>query len=79
VVPDEWRLIDALAGEPVVTLATATAMVKRSKAAVNQAIQQLIDVGVLSPISERKRNRAWEARDLLELVSGLEAGAALGD
>jgi Fic family protein len=74
-----WRLIDALAGEPVVTVATAAAMVKRSKPTVNQAIQQLIEVGVLSPISEGKRNRAWEARDFLELISGLEAGAGVGE
>jgi Fic family protein len=74
-----WRLIDALAGEPVVTLATATAMARRSKPVVNQAIQQLIEVGVLSPISESKRNRAWEARDFLELISGLEAGAGVDE
>jgi hypothetical protein len=74
-----WRLINALAGEPVVTLATATAMTKRSKPVVNQAIQQLIEVGVLSPISDSKRNRAWEARDFLELISGLEAGAGVDE
>jgi Fic family protein len=74
-----WRLIDALAGEPVVTLATATAMAKRSKPVVNQAIQHLIDVGVLSPISESKRNRAWEARELLEIISGLEDGAGVDE
>jgi Fic family protein len=74
-----WRLIDALAGEPVVTLATASAMARRSKPVVNQALQQLVEVGVLSPISESKRNRAWEAREFLELISGLEAGAGVGE
>jgi Fic family protein len=74
-----WRLIDTLAGEPVVTLAIAAAMAKRSKPVVNQAIQQLIEVGVLSPISASKRNRVWEAREFLELISGLEAGAGVDE
>lgn len=72
-----WRLIDALPAQPIVTLPTAVARTGRSKPAVNLAIDQLVGADVLVPLSEGKRNRAWEASGLLDLLSGLEAGEAL--
>ncbi len=69
-----WRLINELPGSPVVTLPVAVALVRRSKPAVNRAIAQLADAGVLEPVSESRRYRAWEAHGLLALLARLEAG-----
>jgi hypothetical protein len=44
------------------------------KSSTTVAVDQLVDAGVLRPLSESKRNRAWEATGLLDLLSGLEAG-----
>lgn len=71
-----WKIINVLPGQPVITSPTAVARVERTKPAVNQAIEQLVVAGVLIPVSDGKRNRAWEAAGLLDLLSGLEAGEA---
>jgi hypothetical protein len=36
-------------------------------------VSQLCEAGVLEPISESERNRAWEARGLLDLLTDLES------
>ncbi len=46
----------------------------RTKPAVNGAINQLVEAGVLIPLSTNRRNRAWEAAGLLELIARLESG-----
>jgi Fic family protein len=69
-----WQLIDMLPGHPVITAPIAAAVSRRSKPAANQAIDQLVASGVLQPISESRRNRAWEAVGLLDLLADLESG-----
>jgi Fic family protein len=69
-----WVVIDALPGHPVVTVPVAVAATGRSKPAVNQAIEQLAAAGVLEPVSASRRNRAWEAQGLLDLLGGFDAG-----
>ena len=69
-----WAVIDALPGHPVVTVPVATAVTGRSKSSTAVAVDQLVDGGILLPISESKRNRAWEAAGLLDLLAELEAG-----
>lgn len=69
-----WTLIDALPSQPIITLPLAVVLTNRSKPAANQAIAQLVSAGVLLPISASKRNRAWEAVGLLDLIARLEAG-----
>ena len=71
-----WKIIDVLPAQPIVTLPAAVAKVERTKPAVNQAIGQLVAAGVLIPISDSKRNRAWEATGLLDLLIRLESGEA---
>ena len=73
------RLIEILPGYPVITVAVAVAALEaigqtRSRAAVQVAVSQLEGAGVLHPVSSSKRNRAWEADGLLELITRLEAG-----
>jgi Fic family protein len=69
-----WRIIDVLPAQPVITLPTAVTRVERTKPAVNQAIEQLVRAKVLVPLTEGKRNRAWEAAGLFDLLARLEAG-----
>jgi len=75
-----WSLIEILPGYPVSTVAVALVALegvgrRRSRAAVQLGIAQLEKAGVLEPVSSSKRNRAWEADGLLDLIAGLEAGA----
>ena len=73
-----WMLIEALPAHPVISTAGAIAATGRTKAAVHAAVGQLVDAGVLIPVSTSKRNRLWEASGLLDLVEGLDAGRPLG-
>lgn len=69
-----WSLIDVLPAHPVVTVPVGVAATGKSKPAVNGAMQDLVEADVLRPLSESRRNRAWEARDLLDLIVALEEG-----
>jgi Fic family protein len=71
-----WRLIDVLPAHPVVTLPVAVAAIARTKAVVNQALDQLERAGVLARMSGGERNRSWEATGLLDLLAGLENGTS---
>jgi Fic family protein len=65
-------LIVELPAHPIVTVATAQTFLGRSKQGVNEAITTLAAKGVLEAITLAKRNRAWEARDLFELINDFE-------
>jgi Fic family protein len=65
-------LIVELPAHPIVTVATAQKFLGRSKQAVNEAIAVLAEKGVLHAITLAKRNRAWEARDLFDLINDFE-------
>jgi Fic family protein len=69
-----WAVIDVLPAHPVITAPVAAAATGRAKAAIHQAVKQLEGCGVLTPLSESRRNRSWEADGLLELLEGLERG-----
>ena len=58
----------------MITAPVAVAATGRAKAAVYQAIDQLQAAGVLVSLSESRRNRAWEAAGLLDIIAALEAG-----
>jgi hypothetical protein len=67
-------VIDELPGHPVITVPVATAVTGRSKSSTAVAVDRLVDAGILLPLSASKRNRAWEASGLLDLLAELEAG-----
>ncbi|MEX2554735.1 MAG: Fic family protein [Actinomycetota bacterium] len=69
-----WSIIDVLPAHPVITVAVAAAATGRTKPAVNNAVAELADAGVLRPVSNSKRNRAWEALGLLDLIVEVETG-----
>ncbi len=73
-----WKLIEALPARPVISTAGAIAATGRTKAAVHAAVAQLVDAGVLIPVSTSRRNRLWEASGLVDLVEGLDAGRPPG-
>ena len=73
-----WAVIDVLPARPVISTASALVATRRAKSAVHGAIRQLVESGVLIPLSSSKRNRQWEASGLLKLLEGLDVGVAPG-
>ena len=65
-------LIEALPAAPVLTTSTAAALVSRSFQAASQAMNQLMDAGVLVQVTVGRRNRAFEAPELIEAFTALE-------
>jgi hypothetical protein len=70
-----WAIIDVLPAHPVITVKIAMAATSRTRPAIVNAVQQLTDSGVLVPLSDSPKNKAWEAPDLLDAIVGLEEGA----
>jgi Fic family protein len=66
------RLIDALPGAPIVTVRTGAALIGRSEQAVNEGIRRLEAAGVLKQTNVGRRNRAFEATDLIDAFTELE-------
>jgi hypothetical protein len=52
----------------------AAAATGRAKAAVYQALDQLQSAGILVALSQFRRNQAWEASGLLDIIAALDAG-----
>jgi Fic family protein len=69
-----WAILDVLPAHPVLTAPAATAATQRSTGSIYDAIEQLVAAGILVPLSASRRNRAWEAEGLLDLIGGLESG-----
>jgi Fic family protein len=72
-------LVNALPGAPVVTVQSAAALVGRSDQAINEAIPRLIDAGVLTQTTIGRRNRAFEALDVIDAFNDLERQLASPD
>ena len=66
------RLIDALPGAPVVTVQSAASLIGRSEQAVNEAIPRLVEAGILRQTTVGRRNRAFEATELIDTFTDLE-------
>jgi Fic family protein len=65
-------LIDALPGLPILTVQSAASLITRSEQAVNEAIPRLVDAGILAQITVGRRNRAFEATELIDAFTDLE-------
>ena len=65
-------LLGALPGAPIITVQSGAALVGRSVQAVNEAIPRLLDAGVLTQTTVGKRNRAFEAKDVIDSFTALE-------
>jgi Fic family protein len=65
-------LLRLLPGTPVLSVKTAAAMLGRSKPQVNQAVARLESAGILTQVAVGRRNRAFEARDVIDAFADLE-------
>lgn len=65
-------LLDALPGAPIVTVRSAAALTGRSEQAVNAAIPRLLDAQILNQTTLGKRNRAFEAPEMIDAFTDLE-------
>jgi len=67
------RLIELLAARPVIDIPTAATLLEVSYPQAREAVLRLEEADVLRPVSiGRKRNRAWEAPALLDLLDEFE-------
>ena len=64
-----WAIIDALPGHPIISVPVAEAAIRRSRPAAAHGVDQLVEAGVLVPLSSGRRNRQWEAEGLLDLIA----------
>jgi Fic family protein len=65
-------LLGVLVGAPVVTVNSASEMVGRSFIQTNEAIQRLVDAGVLMQVTVGRRNRAFEASEIIAAFTALD-------
>jgi Fic family protein len=73
------RLVAALPGAPVVTVRSAATLIGRSEQAINEAIPRMVKSGVLKQTTIGRRNRAFEAPDLIDAFTELERRLASPD
>ena len=66
------RLLRALPGAPVLTVRAAADLISRSLRATNEAITRLSAAEVLTQVTLGRRNRAFEARELIDAFTDLE-------
>ena len=66
------RLIDALPAAPILTASTAATLIDRSFQASGQAIDRLVSAGVLAQVNVGRRNRTFEAPELIDAFTALE-------
>ena len=74
-------LLGALPAAPIITVATAANLIERSVPQTNAAVNRLAQAGVIVPVRDVQRNRAYEAVGLLDAVTGFERmlASAAGD
>ena len=65
-------LISVLPSAPVLTATTAAELVGRSFPATSMAIERLVAAGVLVQVSVGRRNRAYEAPELIDAFTAFE-------
>jgi Fic family protein len=65
-------LLRCLPGAPILTVASAARLIDRSFPAANTAITRLAEAGILRQITVCRRNRAFEAPEVIEAFTALE-------
>ncbi|NEA35295.1 Fic family protein [Streptomyces sp. SID13031] len=65
-------LIETLPAAPVLTLTAAAELIGRSQQAANQALTRLTEAAVLREITDGRRNRVYEAPELIDAFTLLE-------
>lgn len=65
-------LLRALPGAPVITVESAAALIGRTYKPANDAIQRMVEAGVLRQVTIGRRNRAFEAPEVIAAFTDLE-------
>jgi predicted transcriptional regulator len=65
-------LLRSLIGAPVITTNSAAELIGRSFPQTSEAIERLLDAGILRQVNVGKRNRAFEAPAIIEAFTSLE-------
>ena len=65
-------LLRVLVGAPAVTVNSAAALIGRSFVHTNEAIQRLTGAGILRQVTVGRRNRAFEAPEIIDAFTALE-------
>jgi Fic family protein len=65
-------LLTALPGAPVVSVKSAAQLISRSFQAANAAMKRLESAGIVEQVNIGRRNRAFEARAIIEAFTALE-------
>ncbi|MDP2182051.1 MAG: Fic family protein [Actinomycetota bacterium] len=65
-------LMDELPGMPILTVNGAARLLDRSFRATNLGIEMLVDAGVLRQVNVGRRNRAFEAIEIIEAFTAFE-------
>jgi Fic family protein len=65
-------LIGVLPGAPVFTVKGAAELIDRSFERTNEAVARLTEAGVVQPVTVGRRNRAFEARSVIDAFVDLE-------
>jgi Fic family protein len=66
------RLLRTLPGAPIVTVNSAAALIGRTFKSANDGITRLADSGILKQVNVGRRNRAFEAPDVIDAFTALE-------
>jgi Fic family protein len=65
-------LLHRLAGAPVLTAESAASLIGRTYNPANEAIKRLVKAGILRQITIGRRNRAYEAPEIIDAFTDLE-------
>ena len=72
-------LIRTLPGTPILSVKSAMSVLGRSKPQVNAAVARLEMAGILKQVTVGRRNRAFEAREVIDAFADLERQLASPD
>jgi Fic family protein len=70
-----WKIVDLLLRQPVVDSALVQRELDATSANAGRALRQLEEAGVIKEFSDKKRNRLWQAPEVLSALDGFAARA----
>lgn len=69
-----WRVTDLLLGQPVVTVNALVERLQVTFPSANAAVAMLVDLDVLRPQGEKRRHRAFQAHEVMNILyTGIDA------
>lgn len=66
------ELLDRLPGTPILTVEGVANLTGRSFTAASEAIERFVAAGILTQVTFGRRNRAWEATEIIDAFSDFE-------